>query len=900
MLPCWWYELRHAPPLMACTLETGIGLRGLGATLRGFLCMLPELRRGNRCPGNIAWASWENGAGGNNNVAINFGALNKSHEADALVDPRDIFNALPTKPAGMNFLRGPQDQVLEKWFARRDQRDVVVKLNTGGGKTVVGLLIARSSLAEGMGPVAYLVPDKYLVDQVVAEAGRLGIPVVTDPKVFAYSQGKAILVDTFQKLFNGKSVFGVSGSAGRTPSASRPHTVIIDDAHACLNKAEQAFRLAIPASNDAYDKLLEVFSPALEDQSPVGFVSLVAKASSGILQVPYWAWVEKQREVRAVLQPLAEEDGLQFAWPLLADALPICRAVFSADALEIEAPCLPSDVVTGFSLAERRIYLTATLADDGILVSDLGADPKAVADPITPASAGDIGDRLILVPQQTHPLAAEDELRDLVVELAGDRNVVVIVPSVRRAAYWQPYAKVVLDKDTLTWGVDQLRRNPRFGLVVLINRYDGIDLPGDACHVLVVDGLPEAMSGTERIDQAQLAGSELLIARQVQRLEQGMGRATRSNDDHCVVILLGNRLAERLYGTGARECFSPATRAQIELSEQVAAQLEGTGVESLRDAALQCLGRDTDWLAISRATLAPLRYGSANVSKMSVASREAFEHAAAGDYNDALVAMQGAIDASPGPSEQGFLLQQYAAYQHHINPAQSQQTQKSANRKNRNVLRPMEGVEYEKLSAPTLEQGAAASATLQSRYASGNDLLIGINALISDLHWGVRADAFEQAWKDLADLLGFAGQRPERDTGRGPDNLWALTDGSFLVTEAKNEVKESHPVYKKHAEQLSNAMDWFRQTYGTNATAVPVLIHARAMFDKKAAAPTGCRVVTKEKLGTLRDALHTYATALAATDTFRDAAGVGRLLSTQGLTAKEFVNRYTSAPMRDH
>ena len=104
----------------------------------------------------------------------------------------------------------------------------------------------------------------------------------------------------------------------------------------------------------------------------------------------------------------------------------------------------------------------------------------------------------------------------------------------------------------------------------------------------------------------------------------------------------------------------------------------------------------------------------------------------------------------------------------------------------------------------------------------------------------------------------------------------------------------------EHAEQLSNAMDWFRQTYGAKATAVPVLVHVRAMFDKKAAVPTGCRVVTKEKLDALRDALHAYATALADADTFRDAAGVGRLLSTLGLTEGEFVSRYTSAPMQDH
>lgn len=569
-------------------------------------------------------------------MAVNFGALNTPQGPSTLIDPRDIFNALPSKPAGMNFLRGPQDQVLEKWYGRRDVRDIVIKLNTGGGKTVVGLLIALSSLAEDKGPVAYLVPDLYLVDQVVAEAERLGIPVVTEPKAFAYSQGKSILVDTFQTLFNGRSVFGVTGSAGRTSSAARPHTVIVDDAHACLGKAEQAFRLTIPATHTVYDQLLALFADALEDQAPTAYLNLQAKTSTGVQQVPYWAWSDRQREALALLHQLSTENDFQFAWPLLADVLPICRAVFTADAVEVEAPCLPVSVVTGFSLAERRIYLTATLADDGILVSDLGADAAAIADPVTPASAGDIGDRLILVPQQTHPRAADDEIRDLIVGLTADRNVVVIVPSHRRAAYWEPYAKMVLDKASLTMGVELLRANPALGLVVLVNRYDGVDLPGDACHVLVVDGLPEAMAGVERIDQAQPAGSELLIARQVQRLEQGMGRATRSNDDHCVVFLLGKRLAERLYSVEARGCFSPATRAQIELSQQVADQIEVSDVDVLREVALQCLDRDTDWVRVSRATLAPLRYGAANVSELAVHSRGAFNHAAAGDFSAAL------------------------------------------------------------------------------------------------------------------------------------------------------------------------------------------------------------------------------------------------------------------------
>ena len=146
-------------------------------------------------------------------MSINFGALNKGPGREQAVHPRDIFNGLPNKPRGMDYLRGPQDQVLQEWWNRKSARDLVIKMNTGGGKTIVGLLVAQSSLAEGVGPAAYLVPDHYLADQVMAEARRLGIAVTDSARDMGYARGRAILVDVFQRLFNGQSVFGVDGSA---------------------------------------------------------------------------------------------------------------------------------------------------------------------------------------------------------------------------------------------------------------------------------------------------------------------------------------------------------------------------------------------------------------------------------------------------------------------------------------------------------------------------------------------------------------------------------------------------------------------------------------------------------------------------------------------------------------
>lgn len=820
------------------------------------------------------------------------------------IHPRDIYNALPNKPAGYEYLRGPQEQVLESWFNQRTSRDLVVKLNTGGGKTIVGLLIAASSLNEGAGPVAYLVPDDYyLLKQVEDEAKALGIPITREPRSPAYARGKAILVDVFSRLVNGLSIFGVQGSVGK-PRQVELGTVIIDDAHSCLAKAESSFTLKVPASDAAYGQVLELFKDVLGEQSPGGLLDLQSKRYSAIEQIPYWAWADRSAQVLEALHPLSGSESHKFAWPLIVDVLPSCRAVITSEALEIHPPCLPVGTLTGLAQAKRRVYLTATLAHDGVLVTDFDADAEAVANPIVPASAGDIGDRLILVPQDTHPGADEEQIRQIILAIAKRQNVVVIVPSDARAQRWTGDAALVLNKDNIRQGLEALRANAALGLVVLVNRYDGIDLPGNACHVLVIDGLPEALGGIERLDQAQLAGSTSLLTRQVQRLEQGMGRAVRSSTDHCVVILLGPRLTERLHTPAARAAFSPATRAQLELSDQVSDALEGQPLEAMWAAINQCLGRDGTWLATNRSLLAPLRYEAGKVSEVSKAVRAAFDLAERQQWRAAHAAVQPAITAAEDEAQRGYLMQQAAAYLHHVSPAEAQQLQLQANLRNRSLLRPQTGVDYERLSAPAREQGAEASSYLQAKYPSATELSIAMAAMKADLAWGkgkAATQRFERAVAELAWHIGLAGQRPEHETGRGPDDLWALGGRDFFVIEAKSGAVDTHPVVKDDAEQLSNAMDWFRGQYpGSDGT--PILVNPRSEFEAQAAIPVGCRVITTERLAKLQEALGRFTLALADQDAYRDPAKVSQLLVAHGLTPEEFIKRYTVAasPKRWH
>jgi replicative superfamily II helicase len=100
---------------------------------------------------------------------VDFKKLREAKAKPKPLNPRDIFNALP-KPPGINDLYASQAEALDAWYGRRTEKDTVVKLHTGGGKTLVALLMAQSVMNETGEPVIYLAPTNQLVDQVLAKS----------------------------------------------------------------------------------------------------------------------------------------------------------------------------------------------------------------------------------------------------------------------------------------------------------------------------------------------------------------------------------------------------------------------------------------------------------------------------------------------------------------------------------------------------------------------------------------------------------------------------------------------------------------------------------------------------------------------------------------------------------
>ncbi|QNE43962.1 hypothetical protein F1C15_09240 [Frigoribacterium sp. NBH87] len=819
---------------------------------------------------------------------VDFGAMLASDADDAPIEPRELHSQL-TKAPGYGYLRDVQGQVLSKWHERRDERDIVIKVNTGGGKTIDGLIILQSYLNAGEGPALFVAPSDYLVGQVLAEAQKLGIEVTTNVDGAAYLNSEAIGVVNAHKLVNGRTVF-----SSRRPTRPRAPigVVVVDDVHAALATTREKLSLTVPRKNAAFMPLLDLFAEDLKTQSSDSYLDVRDDRRGAPVRVPFWAWRSKVEQAREILRKeTGEKQDLFYDWPAVAEVLPLCRAVFSNHELTITPHCPPIDHVTSFMEAKHRVFLTATLADDSVLVTDFGASPASVQSPITPLSAGDIGERMIVAPQEINPALTAEAIRAEIISLSKTFNTVVLVPSASWAEAWRAHAAIVATKDDIDEAVKKLRGKKHVGLVVLVNRYDGIDLPDDACRILVLDGLPEAFSPEERLSSSLARASSGIDDRQVQRIEQGMGRGVRSNEDHCVVFLLGPRLAQLTVDPRTVTRFSPATQQQLKLSRQVAANMDNLPLSKIVDTVKQALTRDKNWVELALKALRNIAPAPGHVSDAAVAEREAYVLAHNADLAGARDRIATAAAAADETSS-GRLLELQATYADMTSPELGQQILTQARAKNTNVTKPLAGLTFVALETHS-PQAVACAARLGQKYSTAAALRLDVESIIEDLAFDeYRVEQTEEALRRVGEFIGLGSQRPEHDTNTGPDNLWALGNNEFWVIEAKTGAK-STAIGKRDMSQLASSMLWFGQRYDPAARAVPIMVHRAVAAYSDATPVTDMKIITERGLGELTAALRAFAIALAE-GVWADPEAVAPLLEGHGLSSRK-LSSFTTA-----
>ena len=478
---------------------------------------------------------------------VNFSKLRRRQPKSAPIDPGEIFLRLPKSP-GLDDLWSSQADALKQWHGRRNERDIVIKLNTGGGKTLVGLLIAQSIINERQGPVLYLCPTAQLQGQIIEQSQRYGIPTV--PYVTGRGEdlsedflgAQAVMVATYHALFNGRSKFGISGTPGGSIDLQG---LILDDAHTAFSNVRDIFSLQIQREKqrDLYEELTTLFRGDFAQQGRQGtYDDIVVGHDSSILEVPYISWANRADEVRQRVAEAAASD-FRFVWPLIRDSFEECHALVSKDQFVI-TPIHPIlDLFPSFTGCTRRIYMSATVADDSSIIRTFDADPDSVSNPISPTSLAGVGERMIIIPELTHlnksriPKLA----RTLAEGVSKTAGTVILTSSGASAEQWSDVATVCQGDDVAPVVAELVARSTN-GPYVFPNRYDGIDLPGDSCRLLILSGIPQGSNIYDLFRATVLEGSGTINTSLAQRIEQGMGRGTRGGGDHCVVLLLGKDL----------------------------------------------------------------------------------------------------------------------------------------------------------------------------------------------------------------------------------------------------------------------------------------------------------------------------------------------------------------------
>jgi replicative superfamily II helicase len=782
---------------------------------------------------------------------VDFDKLRNSVKKSKPIEPTEIFRRLP-KTAGINDLYTSQASVLKEWFKRRADKDIVVKLHTGGGKTLVGLLMAQSILNETSEPVLYLTPTVQLVNQTLEKAKAYGINAVPYVRGATLNEeflnGSAIMVATYKALFHGKSKFGIRGDSQPVKVAA----VVLDDAHAAFSAVRDAFTLNIDAkrAEDLYENITDLFRRSFKDIDKSGsFDDIISGKDFGVLEVPYWAWREKLDVVRELLK--SNTENFELVWPFLRDNLHLCHALVSRSAFTI-TPILPLvNALPTFYDAQHRIYMSATIADDSEIVRTFDASPKAVSEALTSRSLAGISERMILIPDL---MPFQFDVRATVKNLlkrtaAGKRGAIVLVSSDKTAQSWLDIASLPADSKEVEQLVVELQEGNIFGPVVFANRYDGIDLPGNSCRLLVMEGLPSGTADYELFKASALYGGSTITRMLAQRIEQGIGRGARGAGDHCVVLLIGGGLAAWIAKEANFRFLTSATRAQLEMGSTISKSIEDS--KDLIATIKKSYIRDKGWTEYHAETLAELvdeESSETDLFELAAAERKALNLWQDGNYEKAITKLEKAIEStSPDPQTTGWL-KQFAAriadsWEH---GDKAEELQRQAFSANRNLLRPKVLPPYRPLPTPSIQAKAIINQVLEYRPRRG--YLRAFDEVVSFLHKEASANQFEQALADLGRMIGLTTARHD-DNGQGPDVLWLLPSKTGFIIEAKSRKKDTAALKKEDHGQLLVAQEWFDKYYKGYAC-IRVSVHPQSIATKAASAHAS-HALTYEKLALL-------------------------------------------------
>lgn len=810
-------------------------------------------------------------------------------------EPIELFQTLFHKE-GYSYLRGIQEEVLTSWHQIRDQRDVLCKMNTGSGKTLVSLLMLYSKMVEGVGTSLYLCPDKQLLEQAKTQAALYGIPVCEISKIDGrnvfpndFTNSKAILLCTFQKLFNSRSIF--------QRDQIEVGSIVLDDAHTCVDLARDATTIHLSFGHELSDRILCLFEEDLKHQAPGTYNRLMeGDPYAKILKVPYWSWLSRNEELINLIGKFSEYDELFFKWGLIADDLDSYNCFIGPKGIEIAPIHVPFHNISAFNEAKHRYILSATFEDQIDLIKDLGINKDSILNALIPKDRKDVGQRLILAPQRFDSDITDDQIIDLAKSYSESGiNVMVMVPSKKRAHKWIKGGASIIDKSSINEQIIELKKQKGL-FYVLVNRYDGVDLNGDMCRILILDGYPSFTSYEQLYTELRLESVKASLKAQI--IEQGLGRAVRSGSDFCTVYLMGKDLLQFIGNTSNLKYFTPVTRKQLKLGLSLLDE-EPTinSLKTIKETAKLCLIQDPNWREYHAEILSEVEVEVeetndriSNNLKIADVEAKAMVKFRSRDYQGASHnIIKDIVDGLDLTNKQkGWYFEHSANYLYLDSIPKSNDLQIKASSITSHMLQSKNGHKFTKIVAN--EEQAGQVLKFVKNFETSQDFKIYFESFLENLQFSpdISHTKFENSLAEVGRLIGFDAQEPELEFGNGPDVLWVMTDNHYLILEAKSRAIHDE-ITRDNIGQLLISGEWFKNLYGSTAKHNLVTLQPPNIQGWNVNSSPETRVIDQESLSLLKITLRKFVEGIINSGCFSASnQEVSKLLGSHSLTPAGF------------
>jgi len=777
-------------------------------------------------------------------------------------EPNELFYSLK-KEKEYSYLRGIQEEALTSWYQQKQNSHLLIKMNTGAGKTLVGLLILYSKLIETKKRSVFLCPDKQLVNQVFEQSQKYNIPTcIIDydneiPEEFL--NNKAILITTVQKLFNGKNIFD--------RHKIEIETIVIDDAHKCVEKIKDAFTIKFKKDHPVYNELFVLFGDELKKQAIGSYEAIKTEHPDYYMKLPFWSWIDnKEKVIKIFSNFLSEQETLLFTWDLFHNNFNQYEMYITSSKIEITPiKCYTQNIQT-YANAKYKYALSATFENDISLLFDLDFPLKSIENPIEPKDRKDYGQRLILTPKRYFNDFNNDDIKTVINHhLNNNQNILVLVPSFREAKAWESIGAKIISENI----EDEIKKlkDSKGNFIVLANRYDGIDLGGEACNVLIIHEHPKYKFIRDKYLETILHTTNTNII--AQTIEQGMGRTVRSGNDFSVIYLFGKNILRFLRHKENFKFLNKHTRKQIEIGLNLLSQDEISEekdyAKAIYETADFCLSQNEEWLKYYQNFMKDdddenIDSEKTKNLKIKNLEREAIIEFVKGNNENSAKLIRQILNMELTDAEFAIytLLCSNVIYQ--IDKNTSNDLIIKAREKSRHMFEPFLSQQYLKKQLKTGNQFSKALKYIQS-YSTMNDVIDTFNEVLVKLkyHHTNNSEDFEEAIKILGKILGFYSLRPEKEMNEGSDNLWHMENDCSLIMEAKSEKLHPNLISKSDISQLMHSLTWFDNKYlNENQEYYGVTLQYNKRGESDIEVNSKIKVLDNESLERIQTALRKY------------------------------------------